>query len=163
MKPNLLSNRQWWLTAATLSAAILIFFFGRGSLPKAGQFTTYVITVVPSDAAGLACASSVVIANQRCAYDDQQLQPSRVERPLRPYVTVGRELLLLSGVFESKSVSDWLAQARQTGDEARVTLTCRARILGPVATTSVRWAPDGQFQPEHNVMAANVNDCTVQR
>jgi hypothetical protein len=162
MTNDILQQRQWWVTAATLVAAALIFFLGHGSQANPGQPTTYVVTVVPGDALGLACASSVSIGSRRCAYDDRQ-QASGVERPLRPYVTVGRELVLLSGVFESPQVQEWLTQARRANDDARVTLTCRGKWLGSVATTAVRWAPDGQFQPEHDVMSAEVSDCAVQR
>jgi hypothetical protein len=78
-------------------------------------------------------------------------------------VTVGRELLLLSGVFESKGVAAWLAAAQQSGDQSRVTLECHSAILGTAPQVLVRWAPDGEFSPEHGVMVANVEDCVVKR
>jgi hypothetical protein len=80
---------------------------------------------------------------------------------LRPFVTLGRELLLLSGVFESGSVAAWIDAARKSGDETRVTLDCYAKILGTMPEVLVRWAPDGQFQPEQSIVVADIEDCIV--
>jgi hypothetical protein len=161
MNGESLANRSWWVAFAAILLGSLLFAFGRGSLPKAGQSTTYAITVIPLDARTLACASDTVLSGRRCGFDGKsQLVPG--ERPLRPYVTVGRELVLLAGVFESSSVAAWLAAAQRTGDETRVTLNCYARILGTMTEVSVRWAVDGAFQSEHSVMSADIEDCVVQ-
>lgn len=162
MKSGILLNRQWLLALGAIIVAALLFTFARGSVPKEGQSTTYTITVVPLDARSLACASNVAMSGRRCSFDAQS-QPLGVERPMRPFVTTGRELLLLSGVFESGSVAAWLDGAHKSGDDARVTLDCYARILGTLPEVLVRWAPDGPFLPEQNVMAADVDDCVVKR
>lgn len=162
MNGDILGDRQWWIALGAIVVSALLFALGRGSLPRAGQATTYAITVVPTDARALECASNAVMRDRRCGFN-AQLQPLPERRPLRPFVTVGRELLLLSGVFESNSVAAWLEEARKNGDETRVTLQCYARILGIMPRVSVRWVANGDFQPEGSVMSADVEDCVVQR
>jgi hypothetical protein len=161
MNGGILANRQWLVAFGAILVGALLFNFGRGSIPRQGQSTSYAITIVPSDARSLACASDTVIGGQRCGFDGKS-RPFGGERPLRPFVTTGRELLLLSGVFESSSVAAWLAAASKGGDESRVTLLCYARILGTLPVVGVRWAPDGSFQPELGVMSADIEDCVVQ-
>jgi hypothetical protein len=160
MNSGILLNRQWLVALGAIVAGALLFTFGRGSIPKAGQSANYTITVVPLDARSLACASDVTMSGRRCSFGAQS-QPLGVERPLRPFVTTGRELLLLSGVFESGSVAAWLDAAQKSGDEARVSLDCYAKILGTLPEVLVRWAPNGPFLPEQNVMVADVDDCIV--
>lgn len=162
MKSGRQQGKQWWVALGAIAVSAAVVMFGRGSLPGPGKATTFVITVVPRDARNLDCALSQSMQGKRCGFDDAN-QPVTTERPLRPYVTVGHELLLLSGVFESKEVASWLDEALKNRDESRVTLECRTRPLGIVPRVSVRWASDGAFQAEQNVMAAVVDDCVVKR
>src|SRR5512145_1685851 len=155
-------QRQWVIACGAVLIGALLFAFGRGSWLGNGHSALYVVTVVPADARSLECASDQVFGPRRCGFDQKQ-QPVITDRPLRPFVTVGRELLLLSGVFESNSVAVWLSAAQQSGDSSRVTLECRATILGSAPQVFVRWAPNGEFSPEHGVTAANVEDCVVKR
>lgn len=155
-------NQQWIVALGAVLAGSLLLAFGRGSIPQAGQATTYSITVVPMDATNLACASDLTMAGRRCAFDGRS-QSVTIERPLRPFVTLGRELILLSGVFESSSVAAWLDAARKSGDDTRVTLDCYAKILGTMPEVLVRWASDGPFQPEQSVVVADIEDCVVKR
>lgn len=161
MNRQIFADRAWQIAIGTLLVGATVFFFGRGDIPRAGQSTNYAITVVPSDATALACASNLTMSGRRCGYDEQA-RPVGVEKPLRPFVSIGRELLLLSGVFESSSVAAWLADAQKRGDDARVTLNCYARLTGAMPRVLVRWAPEGEFQPEQNVMSAEIEDCVVQ-
>jgi hypothetical protein len=161
MNRESLEHRSWWVALGAILLGSLLFAFGRGSLPKPGQSTTYTITVVPSDARNLACASDTTLSGRRCGFDEKAHAVAG-ERPLQPYVTVGREVVLLSGVFESGSVAAWRAAAQRTGDDTRVTLNCYARILGAMPEVSVRWAVDGAFRPEHGLMSADIEDCVVQ-
>lgn len=154
--------KQWLVALGAILVGAVLFAFGRGSLPGPGTAASYQITVVPEDAHNLECASDVVLGNRRCGFDSAS-RPVPGERPLRPFVTVGRELLLLSGVFESTSVAAWVAESEKNHDDSRVTLECYARTLGVVPRVTVRWATGGQFQPETSVMSADVQDCVVKR
>jgi len=155
-------NRQWLVAVGAILVSVLLLAFGRGSIPREGQATNYTITIVPADARSLACASDVVMSNRRCGFNAHS-QPVNNDRPLRPYVTVGREVVMLAGVFESGSVAAWVEAANKSGDESRVTLDCYARILGTMSEVLVRWAPDGPFQPEQNVMVSDIDDCVVKQ
>lgn len=151
---------EWGIAFGAVLCGLLLFVFGRGSLAGPGHLTTYVITVVPRDATNLDCASDQSFGSLRCGYDERA-HSITTERRLRPYVTTGRELLLLSGVFESTGVASWLAQATAKGDDSRVTLECRAKILSTAARVSVRWSGDAAFQPESNVSVAEVDGCKL--
>lgn len=153
---------QWGLAIGAITLGLLLFVYGRGTFAGPGQSVTYVITVVPKDAVNLDCASSQTFAGRRCGYDEGT-QAVTVERRLRPYVTTGRELLLLGGVFESKGAAAWLMEANAKGDAARVTLECRAKVFGTAPRVSVRWSQDSAFQPESDVTVADVDDCVVKR
>jgi hypothetical protein len=118
------------------------------------------ITVIPADAVNLDCSSNEHFGAIHCAYDAAG-KPQPGQLPLRPYVSVGRELILLSGVFEDPNVGRWLQQARQTGSQARVTVNCQADVLGKVSTIALRWQAGATWSNEAGVPTAKVRDCKV--
>lgn len=118
------------------------------------------ITVIPPDAVNLDCASGVRFEDTQCAFDSGA-KPQPVAKPLRPYVTTGRELLLLSGVFEEPNVGAWLQRARQTGSDARVTLNCDVTMLGRLRSVVVRWQTNAAWGQEKDVPVAKVKKCQV--
>lgn len=155
--------RSWCAAVATVGVAVTALVWGRGSLPQPGQTLPVAITIVPSDADDLACASAAVLGdNLRCAFD-QHNQPSSTRRPLRPFVTTENDLLLIAGVFESSRVGAWLSSAHARKDSRRVTLDCQSRILGTVPAVGVRWGAGAQFDPASDVLAADITDCGVPR
>lgn len=158
---RLLVSWPWWSATGTLILGALLVLFGRGSPPRPGQMATLTVTIVPMDAAGLECAASTVLEGHRCAFDGHQ---RRVEdgRRLRPFVTTARELVLLSGVFESPQVAEWAQRARGSRNQTRVTLRCNTRLLGVMPSVATRWAPDGSFKPERDVLAADVAECVIE-
>jgi hypothetical protein len=150
-----------WLTALTaivVSAALLAW--GRGHAASVGAHFPISITVIPADAVNLDCSSDTHFGEVRCNFDARE-RSQPVAHPLRPYVSTGRELWLLSGVFEQPTVHDWLTQARRTGSNARVTIDCQAHLLGQLRTVPVRWQLGAAFASESNVPAARVSDCRV--
>jgi hypothetical protein len=118
------------------------------------------ITVIPPDAVNLDCSSGVRFGDTQCAFDAAG-KPQQVAKPLRPYVTTSRELLLLSGVFEEPNVSTWLQRARQTRSDARVTLNCDVTTLGRLRTVVVRWQTGAAWGQEKDVPVAKVKKCQV--
>jgi hypothetical protein len=157
------NGKTAWLTALALivaSGALLVW--GRGHAAQAGAHFPLSITVIPADAVNLDCSTDAHFGDVRCNFDAQgRAQPAAL--PLRPYVTTGRELWLLSGVFEQPVVHDWLTQARRAGSNARVTVDCRAQLLGELKTVPVRWQTGAAFASESNVPVARVSDCRVAR
>jgi hypothetical protein len=118
------------------------------------------ITVIPADAVNLDCSSNAKFGDTKCAFDAQG-NPQANAKPLHPYVSVSRELFLLSGVFEDPNVNAWLQRARQTGSNARVTLNCQASVLGKLSTVAVRWQSGATWGNERDVPVAAVNGCHV--
>ncbi len=152
--------RPWLVAGGALVLAALLLAFGRGHSAKMGDRTPVSITVIPVDSINLDCSSDLSFDSTRCAFDAHG-KSQAVEKPLRPYVTTGRELLLLSGVFEAPDVGEWLQKARQTGSEARVTVNCQASVLGKVASIRVRWQTGAGWGTERDVPVARVSDCRV--
>jgi hypothetical protein len=150
----------WWVTLAILGLACAVLAFGRGQPGAMRESMSFSITVIPADAVNLDCSSDARFGSIHCGFDAQG-KPQPGPNPLRPYVTVNRELLLLSGVFEDPRVASWLQQARRTGSDARVTLKCTGSLLGQFERIPVRWQFGAAFGPEHDVPVAKINACEV--
>lgn len=125
-----------------------------------GDSMSISITVIPADAVNLDCSGDERFGAIHCAFSAAG-KPQPGEKPLHPYVTVGRELLLLSGVFEDSNVSAWLQHARQTGSDARVTLNCKASLLGKLPKIAVRWQTGAAWGKERDVPVAKIHECQV--
>jgi hypothetical protein len=76
-------------------------------------------------------------------------------------VTVGRELVLLSGVFDEPHVASWLQEARRKGDGARAVLKCKGITLGRARSIDVRFQNGAAWQPEQTTPVARVMECQV--
>jgi hypothetical protein len=148
----------WWVVLSALVLAALLL--GRGHPNGMRESMVLSITVIPPDASNLDCSGDQRFGDIHCAYDAQG-RPLAGTNPLRPYVTIGRELILLSGIFEDPAVNGWLQAARHVGSSERVTLECKATTLGKLQTIAVRWQNGAAWGQEHNVPAAKVQGCTV--
>ncbi len=148
----------WWVAGTAVLLASLLLSFGRGRPSASAESIS--ITVVPPDAVNLDCSSGVRFDDTQCAFDSAG-KPQAVAKPLRPYVSTSRELLLLSGVFEDPDVSAWLQRARQTGSDARVTLNCNLANLGRLRTVVVRFQRSAAWGQEKDVPVAKVKKCQV--
>ncbi len=155
---SFLRAREWQITLAALGVGLLLLAFGSGSPAAAGEPLTVSVTVVPSDARNLACASGAVVDGVRCAFDEAE-RPVSARAPLRPYVTVGRELVLLSGVFEQEAVGAWARRHRR--GEPRVTLECTGTHLGRVPEARVRFHPTASWDVRREIPAARVESCRI--
>jgi hypothetical protein len=159
-----MSARQNWnpwaiaLVALVLSGLLLAF--GRGHASGVAESMSFAITVVPADSVNLDCSSDQRFGDVHCGYDSQG-RPAPGGKPLRPYVTVGRELVLLSGVFEEPRVNTWLTRARAVGSNERVTLDCKASLLGKLPQIAVRWQIGAAWGKEHDVPVAKIQSCAV--
>lgn len=150
----------WWVVLATLGVAGAVLAFGRGRPGPMREAMAFSITVVPADSVNLDCSSNEQYGSIHCGFDAQG-RPQPGPNPLRPYVTVNRELLLLSGVFEEPRVNQWLQQARRMGSEVRVTLNCHGSLLGKVSTIALRWQAGAAWGKERDVPVAKVSECQV--
>jgi hypothetical protein len=157
------ARRDWLLATGGLVVASALFF-GRDRGAATGTPLPFALTVVPADAQGLDCASRTPIGGQRCAFDGrgQRVEPAgAAERPLRPFVTTGGELLLLGGVFEESHVADWLREANAQGSAARVTLECQGEFLSLSGAVRIRFAAENPWQPERDLSVGRIETCAV--
>ncbi|HMR79302.1 MAG TPA: hypothetical protein PKD61_29550, partial [Polyangiaceae bacterium] len=86
------------------------------------------ITLVPSDAAQLACAWAGTIGGARCEYDasgepDTEGSSTR----LIPVMTLDRELLLVAGIFQTPALAAKLAEPGVVAEDKRLTVECTVK------------------------------------
>jgi hypothetical protein len=154
------SRWDWGTTAAGIALAAVILFIGGHGGAAPGAPSSFMVTVVPADAAGLGCAGGPSSAREVCGFDDEG-RPTAATRPLRPFVTVRSELVLLSGVFEEDHVESWLRQALAAHSSNRVTLDCRGRFLGRSGAVKTRFAAGSPWQAQRDVTVGRVEACRV--
>lgn len=154
----MLSPELRWALGAVLGSLGLLLF-ARGGAPSTGSTYHVALTVVPSDSADLDCADAS-IGGQRCGFSAGRRDPS-VQRPLRPFVTTGGELMILSGVFESPSIVEWVTASRRARSNERVTLECEVRALGTVSKVGVRFRDGAPFTVQSDVRSGSAESCNV--
>jgi hypothetical protein len=117
------------------------------------------LTVIREDGQNLACASDVVLGDIRCGYtaSQQPVEPASEPRTLRPYNTVGNELLLGAGLWSSKALPAELPAER-------FTVTCNYRVTGVLKAASLRWSTTGKFEPlKQSLVAGVLEGCAIPR
>ena len=160
MRPVTDAERDWFGAAWGILLTGLLVWSGRTRQPGVGSKVKFAVTVVPSDAPELECSSSEVFGGRRCGFDAEGLATAG-DRPLRPYMTTYRQLVLLSGVFEESHVTAWLDEARRNDDNSRVTLRCDAVLLGTARSAAVRWQSASAFEAANDVQVGEVLVCRV--
>ena len=156
-------RKDWWIAFGwhLVDFGARFRHSGGGRRAAMGEAISISITSDTANSAiNLDCSGDEHFGTIHCAFDAAG-KPQPGQKPLRPYVTLGRELILLSGVFEDTSVSGWLLHARQTGSQARVTLNCQASLLGKLSKTAVRSELAPHSAPERDVTVAKVSNCQV--
>jgi hypothetical protein len=157
--PRRYRGRDWLIAFASALAAATLSMLGRAQPAAIGQRVVLPITLVPNDSRDLECSSTEPLAGRRCSFGGAR--PAAVERPLRPFTTTYHEVMLLQGVFETPRVAGWVQQALRSSDEARVTFTCDAVLLGVAPSVAVRWHDGNAFEWLANVPIATVQDCRM--
>jgi hypothetical protein len=140
---------DWLLVAVTLISSVALLPFRPNPIAP-GSAVEVELGVGPADATELQCAGTV--GSSTCALDAQR-QPVAAERPLRPFVTTWRQLVLVSGVFESAAAQDWL-RAPSGG----ATFRCDATVISPSAEVELRFRRADPFG-RHTAAALTANAC----
>ena len=154
-------GRDWLIAGAALLLAALLLAFGGGRAPSTGDRVPVSLTIIPADEKNLGCSSDAEVAGLRCAFDGDG-NPAAVTQPLRPFVTLGRELVLISNLFELDSVKDYLARARKKRSNDRVTLRCKAQLKGTLRDFGVHWQAEDRFERVQSASVLVASECRVQ-
>ena len=152
-------NKNLGIALAIIVLSIGLIAFGRGTGLTPGAEFRVDVTIVPADVANLDCDSAASLDGYMCAFDSNR----RVlddERALRPFVSTNRELVLLSGLFRTPSVMEWLGTAKT---DQRAQISCRVRYLGILPGVGVRFNGDAPFESHRKVPAARASACDVLR
>jgi hypothetical protein len=116
------------------------------------------ITLVREDELRLACASSLTPDGLACAYDGDHgprapLPPDATR--LRPYATVGGDLLLGAGLWASPTL-------RRPLPAERFTVVCDFEIVELLRSVSLHWAADGPFDAAtKSLPAGRLHGCAI--
>ena len=152
-------RREWWISLGGVMLAAALWFQSSLHL-AADDSVTLVFTIVPADSRELACSSGPIFG-RRCEFDEVGA-PQATAAPLRPFVTTGGEVVLLSGVFEDAHVARWLGEALQTNRNDRVTVSCAAKLDGVSGPVRIRWKRADGWSTLDKLTAASVANCVVQ-
>jgi len=150
LSPPAGARGDWLLVAVTLIISVALLPFRPDQL-AAGSTVEVELGVAPADATELQCAGMVGASS--CSLDAQK-QPVTAAQPLRPFVTTWRQLVLVSGVFESTAARDWL-RAPSGG----ATFRCEATVISAAADVELRFRQADPFG-RHTVPALAASGCT---
>lgn len=141
-------------------AAACIVIFGRRTL-AVGDSVGVGFTLVPQDAVALACSSDGSLSDAKCEYDGAG-NPIDTKEPLRPVVlTSSRDVVLLSGIWASAGVQDWLQEARRRERDERVEVSCLVKYIGTMHDVAVRFREHDAFGARVRLRVATVSECRV--
>jgi hypothetical protein len=164
---------------AALGTSILLFVLIIGGLsagfailgredttpPKwtVGQVLDLDVTLVPSDARNLTCATAEEIASRHCAFESEGKPWTKGDVTddktlLRPYTTTNGIQFFGAGLWSDAGMSPSILPA----DEARFTARCKYKVEGFIKRGKVRWAPGGPwFEWNDPHAAGTLSDCKV--
>lgn len=153
-------GRDWLIAGGAIVLSVLLLSFGGGHAPAQGDRVPVALTIIPADEKNLGCSSSAEVSGLRCAFDAEG-RPTTAARPLRPFVTLGRELVLISNLFELDSVKDFLARSRKKRSNDRVTLRCKAELKGTLRDFGVHWQAADPFERTKSASVLLASECRV--
>ena len=153
------------LVVGGLSAGFAILGREETNQPKwnVGQVLDLDVTLVPSDARNLTCATAEEIAGRHCAFESESKPWTKGDVTedktlLRPYTTTNGIQFFAAGLWSDTGMSPAFLPA----DEARFTAHCKYKVEGFVKRAKVRWAPGGpwfEWNDQHG--AGTLSDCKV--
>jgi hypothetical protein len=119
------------------------------------------LTLVKDDKTHLGCASDQEIAGLRCGHrrNKSEAVPAGAADPrvLQPFNTVGNELLLGAGLWNSPDLKGALPSSR-------FSVICNYTIKGVVKSVSIRFNPTAAFAPVgKTVTAGTLSECVLPR
>jgi hypothetical protein len=128
---------------------------------RVGSTRVVELTLVKDDKRNLGCAADQVIEGLHCGHrgDLQEAGPASPDNSqiLAPYNTVGNELLLGAGLWNSPDMKGPLP-------DTRFTVTCNYNIKGVMKSAAIRFDHAAAFGPVgKTVTAGTLTDCMIPR
>jgi hypothetical protein len=158
------STREWLLVLAALPVALALWNI-RGRAPRPGDVVDAPITLTTADRDELGCAFDGQVHGHRCAFDGQG-QRTGAPAPLAPYLTTGRALFFITGLFDQPALKARVAQEppedRTVESLHRFVAQCRLRLLERAQGVKIRFSTAAPFGPPESAWAAEVVDCLVE-
>jgi hypothetical protein len=133
-------------------------YSGMGATWHRGDKNLVEITLVAADRTNLACASDKIVDGLRCRFTaNHQARPDASGGApwLSPYCTVGGDVFLASGLWESLAKVGPLPTTR-------FTTLCDYDVVGGLRSVWLRWKPDGPFEVStKSLPIGSLHDCTI--
>ncbi len=136
-------------------------YSGMGATWHRGDKNLIEITLVAADRTNLSCASDKVVDGLRCRYGADHQARSEMNGAgsdatlLSPYCTVGGDIFLGAGLWESLAKTGALPTTRFTA-------LCDYDIAGGLHSVALKWKPDGAFEPsQKSLPIGTLRDCTI--
>jgi hypothetical protein len=128
-----------------------------------GQTLDLDVTLVPSDARNLACATPEEIAGRHCAFEAAGKPWSKGDSTddkmvLRPYTTTNNIQLFAAGLWSDPG----MGAAALPKDDARFTARCKYKVEGSIKKAQVRWKANDAWYDWNDVRyTGTLSDCKV--
>ena len=136
-----------------------------------GEDTDVAITLVSTDSKALFCSSAEELNGKHCEYSsrtERWNKPSPSDRPpqadtLAPYKTTDDALLLVPGLFTDQALRQRLAIDPPVfgAEHIRFVANCKMHVDGKLKEVDVKWATNGQWQPQKDVWVGIVSNCWI--
>jgi len=140
-------SREWSLVVCAVAAAIAFMTLrGPGVVRAPGQETRETFTFVPADPVELGCRGPTSLANCRSTDASERIVPA---------VSIGRELLLVRGIFGAPSFV-------RSGTD-RFSLACDVTFLETVDHAEVRFGRRAPFKPVQGAWLVSAQNCALQK
>ncbi len=127
---------------------------------KSGDNTEVEITLVHTDRADLACASTEELAGKHCAFEAPNKPSSKGSADdktlFKPYTTVDNMQFAAAGLW-----SEPILAPGKVPTVGRFSVKCKYKIDGTLKTLGVRWHDGEQFFPNTEWFAGSVSDCKI--
>lgn len=153
-------RHEWRIALAALLVSAVVLTIGVWPRASSGS-VRFRVGIVPSDIDTLECRGPATkLEGMECG----EVGSTAATRPgwLRPYVTLGGELVLLSNVFEQPEVLAWVKQSRRARRNEPAVLRCKGVAHAHLPSVEVRFRPEDAFRRNAHVPVVRVSHCSVE-
>jgi hypothetical protein len=136
-----------------------------------GQDIDVSITLVSTDAKALACWSAQEPGGRHCEFESPSKPWSKPLAPgkpptqdlLAPYKTTDDILFLIPGLWLDPALAKRLTidPPDFSREHIRFVANCKMHLEGEMENFGVRWAQQGQWQPQTKAFVGTVSACTL--
>jgi hypothetical protein len=127
---------------------------------KVGQVVDIEVTVVPTDAKDLACASQTSVNGRSCEFETPQKARAETstddKKVFKPYTTTDRVQVIGAGLWGEPALAAGKLPA------TRFSVKCKYTVEGKLKGHAIRWNGEGPWYPQNGEWnAGSFSDCKI--